>query len=153
MTVLSNNFNLKEFLRSQTAERRGIDMTPSMNVRDNLRDLCQKILQPLRDHIKKPISITSGYRPKELNRIIGSSDTSQHVKGEAADFVVHGLTPYEVCEMIDKSMLPFDQCINEFNKWVHVSISDNPRKQMLTAYREGGKVKYKAGLYRLEDLR
>lgn len=152
MTVLSNNFNLKEFLISQTAERDGIDMTPSMNVRDNLRDLCQKILQPLREHTNRPISISSGYRPLVLNRAIGSSDNSQHITGHAADFNVHGLTPYEVCEILENSLLPFDQCINEFNKWVHVSISDNPRKQMLTAYRKDGKVKYKPGLHKLEDL-
>jgi len=146
---LTDNFSLYEFLRSQTAARHGITMDPPIEVIDNLRRLCVDILQPLRNAMGLSITISSGYRPPELNRLIGGSTTSAHPYGRAADIVVNGLTPLEVSELIRELGLPYDQVIHEFGQWVHVGISreeDNVRSQELTAYRDDKGVHYDLGL-------
>ena len=149
---LTDNFSLHEFLRSQTAARHGIPMDPPIEVIDNLRRLCVDILQPYRDVIGVPITITSGYRPPRLNELIGGSTTSAHMDGRAADFVVPGKTPLEVAEAIRDMDLPYDQLIHEFGEWVHVGISreeDNIRQQDLTAmYSDKGTV-YAHGIKRV----
>jgi hypothetical protein len=124
-------------------------MDPPSDVEDNLRRLCVDILQPFRDAIGLPISITSGYRPPELNERIGGSTTSAHMSGRAADFIVNGMTPLEVAEHIRAQALPYDQVIHEFGQWVHVGISpeeDDVRLQELTAYRDAKGVHYDLGL-------
>jgi zinc D-Ala-D-Ala carboxypeptidase len=147
---LTDNFSLDEFLLSQTAVRHNISMDPPIDVIDNLRRLCVDILQPLRDVTGKPISISSGYRPPELNERIGGSTTSAHMFGRAADFVVHGMTPLEAAQTIRDMELPYDQLIHEFGRWVHVGISpeeDDVRLQELTAFKDAiGKTRYDLGL-------
>ena len=144
--MLTDNFSLGEFLVSQTAARHGIDMTPPQSVIDNLRHLCVTVLQPLRGELGDPIRISSGYRPPELNDIIGGSKTSAHRFGRAADFNVKGYTPYEVVDYIVRSDFVFDQVINEFGKWIHVGIAEIPRGEVLTATREDGETRYLRGL-------
>lgn len=88
---LSPHFKLNEFTKSRTARENGIDNTPPPEAVENLRALCIHTLEPLREEIKLPVVITSGYRCKALNeRITHHSATSQHMQGEAADFVVQG---------------------------------------------------------------
>lgn len=88
---LSPHFKLNEFTKSRTARENGIDNTPPPEAVENLRALCVHTLEPLREALGLPIIITSGYRCKELNeRITHHSDISQHMQGEAADFVVQG---------------------------------------------------------------
>lgn len=87
---LSENFYLEEFLISQTAERHGGEMleqqrNPEQAVQQNIHYLVQHSLQPLRTLLKTAMTVTSGYRCLPLNRAIGSKDTSQHLKGQAAD--------------------------------------------------------------------
>jgi hypothetical protein len=111
-------------------------MDPPVEIVDNLRRLCVDILQPYRDLIGVPITITSGYRPPELNRLIGGSTTSAHMDGRAADLYVAGKDTYDVALGIKSMELPYDQLIHEFGRWVHVGISredDNIRQQDLTA--------------------
>ena len=84
-TYLSQHFRLSEFTRSATASARGIDNTPSASAIDNLRRLCQEVLEPLRRHLDRPVVISSGYRCKKLNQLVGGVRTSQHMTGEAAD--------------------------------------------------------------------
>lgn len=124
---LTPDFHLSEFLKSQTAHRLGVDMTPPARVVESLTNLCVAILQPVRDHFGKPVSISSGYRPLSVNRAIGSSDSSQHVKGEAADFEIPGVPNPEVAKWIEDHLL-FDQLILEFytqgdpnSGWIHAS--------------------------------
>ncbi len=146
---LTTNFYLYEFLRSQTAARHGINMDPPIEVIDNLRRLCVDILQPLRDTLGLPVSVTSGYRPLELNQLIGGSTTSAHMDGRAADFIINGMTPLEVAEHTKAMALPYDQVIHEFGQWVHVGISPEEidvRLQDLTAYRDDKGVHYDLGL-------
>ena len=84
---LSHHFKLSEFVVSETARSRGIDNTPSEEEVENLRRLCEGCLEPLREVLELPIVITSGYRCKALNDLLAhSSDRSQHMLGQAADF-------------------------------------------------------------------
>ena len=87
---LSKNFSLIELTKSQTAERKGIPNDPSPDHIGNLKLLCERVLQPVRDHFNHIVSISSGYRCSELCIAIGSSLESQHAKGQAADFEIFG---------------------------------------------------------------
>ena len=146
---LTENFSLLELTKSQTAERKGIDNTPSPEHQENLKSLCEMILQPVRDHFGQVVSVSSGYRSPELCTAIGSKITSQHAKGQAADFEIFGVSNKALADYID-SELHYDQLILEYWKesdpnsgWVHCSYSEsNNRRQYLRAYKENGKTKY-----------
>jgi hypothetical protein len=147
---LSKNFSLQELIKSQTAERKGIDNTPSPEHQENLKLLCTSILQPIRDHFSRVVSVSSGYRSPELCTAIGSKITSQHARGEAADFEIFGLSNKTLADYID-SELHYDQLILEYWKesdpnsgWVHCSFSQGKnRRQYLKAYKdENNKTRY-----------
>ena len=146
---LSENFSLSELTKSQTAERKGIDNTPSPTHQENLKSLCEMVLQPVRDHFSRVVTISSGYRSPELCAAIGSKSTSQHAKGEAADFEIFGVSNKKLADYIHEN-LDYDQLILEYWKkedpnsgWVHCSYTNgNNRKQYLRAYKEDGKTKY-----------
>ena len=147
---LTENFSLNELTKSQTAERKGIDNTPSTEHQENLKSLCEMILQPIRDHFGQVVSVSSGYRSPELCVAIGSSTQSQHAKGEASDFEIFGVSNKELADYIDQN-LDYDQLILEYWKgedepnsgWVHCSYTNgNNRKQYLRAYKENGSTKY-----------
>ena len=147
---LSQNFSLKELTASQTAARKGIDNTPSPTHQTNLKSLCTHVLQPIRDHFSRVVSVSSGYRSPELCTAIGSKITSQHARGEAADFEIFGISNKELADWIHYN-INYDQLILEYWKgeedpnsgWVHCSYSEgNNRRQYLRAYKENGKTKY-----------
>ena len=147
---LTENFSLNELTKAQTAERKGIDNTPSAEHQDNLKSLCEMILQPIRDHFGQVVSVSSGYRSPELCVAIGSSTQSQHAKGQASDFEIFGISNKELADYIDQN-LDYDQLILEYWKgedepnsgWVHCSYTNgNNRKQYLRAYKENGSTKY-----------
>ena len=138
---LSKNFSLNELIKSQTSMRLGINNVPSSQEIFNLKNLCENILQRVRDRFKEPVIINSGYRSVKLCKAIGSTGKSQHAKGQAADIEVMNIDNKVVAEWI-KNNLNYDQLILEFYKesegprsgWIHVSyVSDNPRKQALLA--------------------
>ena len=137
---LTSNFSLLELTKSQTAERKGIDNTPSPEHQENLKLLCESVLQPIRDHFGKVVTISSGYRSPELCTAIGSKITSQHAKGQAADFEIFGLSNKSLADYIN-SELYYDQLILEYwnesdpnSGWVHCSFSEGQnRKQYLRA--------------------
>lgn len=149
---LSKHFTLEEFLVSQTASRNGIDMTPPQEVIDNLQRLVTTCMQPLRDEVNVPIFISSGYRPPALNRLIGGSVTSKHMTGEACDFKVTGQEPHATVDLVTQLMLPFDQVIHEFGRWVHLGISANLRCQVLTACWAGNRTVYMPGNHKMEAI-
>jgi hypothetical protein len=120
-TRLSKWFDLEEFTASQVATRMGLVIVPTRSIIDNLAALASRVLDPLREQLQRPIIITSGYRPPEVNEAIRGSARSQHLRGEAADFVVRGVAPAVVIAHMRKLELPVDQCILEFGQWVHVS--------------------------------
>ena len=140
---LSKNFSLIELTKSQTAERKGIDNTPSTEHQENLKSLCTYVLQPIRDHYSRVVSVSSGYRSKELCEAIGSKSTSQHAKGEAADFEIFGISNKELADWIHFNV-NYDQLILEYWKesdpnsgWVHCSYTEgNNRRQYLKAYKD-----------------
>jgi hypothetical protein len=146
---LTSNFSLSELTKSQTAERKGINNTPSAEHQENLKLLCESVLQPVRDHFGKVVTISSGYRSPELCTAIGSKITSQHAKGQAADFEIFGVSNKSLADYIN-SELHYDQLILEYwnesdpnSGWVHCSFSEGQnRKQYLRAYKEDGKTKY-----------
>ena len=148
---LTKNFSLIELSKSQTATRKGIDNTPSAEHQDNLKSLCTHVLQPVRDHFNCVVSISSGYRSPELCTAIGSKTTSQHAKGEAADFEIFGVSNKELADYINEE-LEYDQLILEYWKeedpnsgWVHCSYSkNNNRKQYLKAFKLDGATKYES---------
>ena len=137
---LSRNFTLKELTTSQTAQRLGIDNTPEPIHLIALGALCHTILQPVREHFGRPVVVSSGYRCAELSKAVGSSEKSQHCRGEAADFEVVGVSNLEVAQWIE-SMLKdaVDQLILEGfdgrpdSGWIHCSHSrcSEQRRQIL----------------------
>ena len=144
---LSRNFSLGELTKSQTALRMNIDNNPTPEDLYNLHLLCDNILQPLREHYGRPVTISSGYRSEDLCVAIGSSRKSQHAKGQAADFEVMGVDNKEVAKWI-RDVLDFDQLILEFYKdgepnsgWIHCSYAEDNRGSVLrydgTNYIEG----------------
>lgn len=127
---LTQNFTLREFTRSATAKRLGIDNTPSDTVIVNLMSLAQTVLQPLRDYIGEPLTINSGYRCPALNRAVGGVSNSQHMTGEAADIKAPD-RPTALNWLVWVSLhLDFDQAIVEHNSrgavWLHVSCRRDP---------------------------
>jgi len=146
---LSKSFTLNELTKSQEATRLGIDNTPSEEHILNLKILCDNILQPIRDFYGMPVSVSSGYRSPKLCEAIGSSRTSQHARGEAADFEIFGVANKDLSDWI-VSNLEYDQCILEFwninepnSGWVHCSFSTKyNRKQYLKAEKVNGKIVY-----------
>lgn len=146
---LTQSFSLDEFLASQTATRKGISNTPDAGSLNTIRTVLAPGLQRVRDLLGVPMFITSGYRSPTLNRSVGGSRTSQHVTGNAADFYAPGFgSPLEICRFLNqhRAQIGFDQLIEE-GTWVHISfVAGAPRGQVLTAYFEGGGVRYVPGL-------
>ena len=132
---LTQNFSLSELTRSQTATRRGIDNQPNDEQLANLVALCECALQPIRDHFKTSVRISSGLRVPELNAAIGGSTTSDHCRGMAADIEVPPVDNLELARWIEGSGLAFRQLILEYydgtpdSGWIHVSYdpADNKR--------------------------
>jgi zinc D-Ala-D-Ala carboxypeptidase len=125
--MLSAHFSLSELVRSETATRNGIDNTPGDTEIENLIVTCREILEPVREHYGIPFAPNSGYRCLALNRAIGSSDSSQHVTGNAVDFEIPGIDNKEAALWVMENC-DFDQLILEFYKegeptsgWVHCS--------------------------------
>lgn len=130
--IFSPNFSLLEAVKSQTALRMGIDNTPSPAQIESLRQVALNILQPVRDHYRTPFSPSSWFRSPALNAAIGSRPTSQHIRGEAADFEVPGVRNTDLARWIAVN-LDFDQLILEFWSptdpaagWVHCSYVAGP---------------------------
>ena len=147
---LSNNFSLEEMTRSATAEKKNIENVPNEEQIECLRQLCINILQPLRDDFQKPLVVSSGFRSKKLSLAINSKTTSQHCKGQAADFTIPGVDNKKVFKHIIEN-LPMDQVILEYYKeddmkdysnkgWIHCSYVPNGRGQALTKDENGYKL-------------
>jgi zinc D-Ala-D-Ala carboxypeptidase len=129
---LSKNFWLSEFLTSQTASRSGICNMPSQAVIKNLKILCTELLQPLRDDLELPLIISSGYRSPQLNKLVGGSQNSQHMQGNAVDFIVPNLSLIATAKfIIDNPKYKFDQLILEFDSWLHISFNSSKNRMHL----------------------
>jgi hypothetical protein len=137
---LSPNFTLEELTYSETAQRKGLDNTPSEEIKANLVRLA-RFLEEVRRVLGRPILINSAYRSIAVNESVGSKSTSQHCLGCAADIRVPGLTPNDIIKLLLKTNIEYDQIIREFDSWVHISIpnkfADKPRKMALIIDKAG----------------
>lgn len=150
MTQISKHLSFEEATRSETAEKLGIvNNNPNLYVIENMKTLAENVFEPIREHFKKPIYVSSMYRGIPLNNAIGGSITSQHCSGQAMDLDMGKNKPTnaEVFNYI-KTNLKFDQLIWEFGTdkepdWLHVSFSTTKnRGQILRAKKKDGKTIY-----------
>jgi len=138
---------LSEFTKSKTADEKKIENSPSVEQIKNITALCKNVLEMVRKHFNKPVYITSGYRSKELNKTIGGSRYSQHMRGEAADFVVKDIPTSKVFDYIVSHRILFDQCIYELkgkSEWIHISFRRNRKEKLKAAPDETGRMVYHA---------
>ena len=150
---LTKNFTLSEMVKSETALRHGMDNTPGGAESENLKQLAEKVLQPVRDAYGKGVKVNSGYRHPEVNAKVGGSKTSDHCKGQAADIEIPGIPNADLAVWIMEN-LTYTQLSLEFytpgvpdSGWVHVSYDPaNLKKENLTATKQGGKTVYLKGL-------
>lgn len=150
---LTPNFSLSEMTKSDTALRLDMDNTPNAVQMENLKTLCEKVLQPVRDHFGKGVKVNSGFRHPQVNAAVGGSKTSDHCKGMAADIEIPGVANGDLAQWIVDN-LEFRQVILEFytpgvpdSGWVHVSFNpEDNKKQVLTAAKQRGKTVYLEGL-------
>lgn len=128
-------FTMKELAKSSTADKLGIDNTPTSEASAQLSNLVTHVLDPLREMYGKPITVNSGYRCPKLNAAVGGAKTSQHMKGEAADITGGSREENKKLFELIRDNLPFDQLLNESDySWVHVSYvsTSKNRKQILS---------------------
>lgn len=126
---------MKELTNSSTADKLGIDNTPTTEVSAQLSNLVTHVLDPLREMYGKPITVNSGYRCPKLNAAVGGAKSSQHMRGEAADITGGSREENKKLLELIRDNLPFDQLLNESDySWVHVSYvsTSKNRKQILS---------------------
>lgn len=136
---LSEHFSLEEMTRTDT----GLENECGITEGAALVRLCETALEPMRDKVG-PLRINSGYRCPAVNKAVGGTPMSQHVRGEAADVFPLLVSPSVLFDLAEASSLPFDQLILEPN-WVHVSIAPltrEPRRQCLKAIKTPGGMRY-----------
>ena len=134
------NFSISELIHSDNAIKAGIDNTPTIKEIDNLLNLIFYCLQPIRDKLKKPMIITSGYRNMKVNFLAGGAINSGHLKGTCADFVVRGMTVQELFNFICNSGINFTQLIEEHKgntSWIHIEYDKQNLKKDKLKYING----------------
>lgn len=142
---LTEHFTLQEFTDSQIATRRRLDNTPAPRIIDNLKRVAE-VLEQVRELIKRPIVVSSGYRSPALNVAVGGASKSAHVQGLAADINAVGMSSRDLAQMIAASPILFDQLIYE-GTWVHIGLSEGvPRQQVSTAHFGSAGTTYVAGI-------
>ncbi len=135
---LSEHFTLDEFTHSQVAIRIGASNDPPLELLPNLKRTAQG-LEAVRELLGGlPIHVSSGYRSPMVNNMVGSKPSSQHLLGQAVDFTCPAFgTPEQIMRRIVSSGIEYDQCLLEFNSWVHISFNEKPRRQALVIDRNG----------------
>ena len=135
---LTKHFTLEELT---ITDHREFDNTPNASETANLTRLADFLGQVKEAVGGKAVMVNSAFRSAQVNAAVGSKETSQHRIGCAADIRVPGVTPDQVVKAIMAAKLPYDQLIREFDRWTHVSITNdpkgNPRGQVLIIDRQG----------------
>lgn len=146
---ITKHFSLREMSRSATGTRLGLPNNPPAELMPNILKVCER-LEQVREHYGKPVTVRSCYRAPAVNTAVGGSKTSAHRFGLAADFEVEGVPNIDVARWCRDNIADYDQIIYEFGEdgWVHIGFtaSSEPRKQLLSAVKDGGKTVYKSGL-------
>ena len=139
---LSKFFTLAELTTSQYATRKGISNIPTGQAMTNLVYTASK-MDEVRNLLRFPVYVSSGYRSEEVNKAVGGSKTSSHVLGEAVDFVcpAYGSVD-EVFDALRKSPLRYDQIINEGGQWIHIGFGKRLRHEQLKATFKNGLASY-----------
>lgn len=78
-----------------------------------------KILQKIRDHFGKAVTITSAYRTPPKNKACGGTEFSQHLYGMAADIKINGVSPKKVAAYAEK-LLPNSGGIGIYSTFTHI---------------------------------
>ena len=143
---LSEHYTMDEFVRSATANERGIDNSPTLDIIAHLSHTAMGMEQ-VRTLLGAPIKINSGYRCPELNAAVRGAKNSAHMEGHACDFVCPGFgSPLEIVKAIAASDIDFDKCIQE-GQWTHISFDPRNRRTLLTAHFDGnGNATYTNGV-------
>ena len=139
---LSEHFSLEEGTYSETAIRLGINNQPNEAQLANMK-IAAKQLEEVRN-VTGALRVNSWLRLPDVNVAVGGSKVSSHMDGWAIDCSSSAHTPYELCQIVLKNGIKFDQCIHEFGKWMHLSFAPEMRQQSLTIYKPEGK--YKIGI-------
>ena len=125
-------FSISELTYSTKAKELHLDNTPfSLTIIDNLTNLTENLLDPIREAWGKSLQVNSGYRCPALNKAVGGKPTSQHLKGEAADITTGSKAENKkLFEMIKESGLVYDQLIDEYGfSWVHISLKKDGKNR------------------------
>lgn len=139
---LSDHFTLDEATYSETAIRLGINNQPSNKQLDNMRSAAAQ-LEAVRA-ISGPLRVNSWLRLPAVNVAVGGSKVSAHMDGWAIDCTSATKSPYELCQLVKKAGIKFDQMIHEYGRWMHISFAPEMRQQELTIFKPEGK--YKSGI-------
>jgi zinc D-Ala-D-Ala carboxypeptidase len=140
--LLSQHFSLSELTASDIAARNGLDNTPPESLIAEGIALCEYELERVRLLVGCPVIVVSGYRSPEVNTLAKGASNSQHMKFQAADIRTSHHTPDELFELIKQSSIRYDQLIQEFDSWVHISHSNTPRRQRFYAKHVNGATVY-----------
>jgi hypothetical protein len=144
---LSENFSLDEATYSETAIRMHINNQPDERQLENMKSAANQ-LEAVRN-VTGALRVNSWLRLPDVNVAVGGSKVSSHMDGWAIDCSSTAHTPYELCQIVLKNNIKFDQCIHEFGKWMHLSFAPEMRQQSLTIYKPEGK--YKIGILTEEE--
>jgi hypothetical protein len=130
---MAKYFTLNELIRSETALARGIDNTPPCEAAACLETLARLLLDPARELWGAPLAVNSGFRCPALNKAVGGTPTSGHLRGEAADITTGSREGNRrLFEMIAASGLEFDQLIDERNyRWLHLSYREGANRHQI----------------------
>lgn len=143
---ISKHITQKEATFSATAQRRGISQIINAPTLENMKRVANECFEPLREHLGRPIRITSFFRSEELNRAVGGAKNSAHTRGQAIDFSAGSRNKYCFCWLVLN--VEFDQIIYEFGNdenpdWIHIAkTATGNRNQILRAIKRAGKTVY-----------
>lgn len=143
---LTPHFTKSEMEKSNTAIRKGLSNVCPDDLLPNMQNVAEH-LELIRAHFDAPVRVLSCYRSPKVNKAVGGSKTSAHRFAMAADCTVDGVSIFDLCKWCADNVPEYDQIIAEFGEWMHIGFTNGtPRKQLLTAVKEGDKTVYKKGL-------
>ncbi len=115
-------FTIDELCRSDAATALGIANRPDPTQVENLTRLVDRVLDPARELLGRPIHVNSGLRCPRLNSAVGGAARSYHLQGRAADLTVGNPRLNRPLYRILQS-LPHTELLWEGGgRWIHVAL-------------------------------